>query len=411
MNDTTPAAPSRRRRFPRRTLLILAIVAAALYGAWWWFAPRPLRAVGHYTTVTDRILSSTAGFLTQSEERVFVLRDWRGTERWRVTVPMPPFYGTDFAYHPTISPDGHRLAIAVTGGPKVYLYRWRDGAALGKPIPLPAPKPVYTRVLNDGRLLVSQEADAYGQYPLYLLIGDHVVARGASAHHGPIAPDGSSLLDIARQTYTQLQVRDSRVIMGRQSGIMAPVINNDSWNNVLCAAGRCLSGDGALYGPKGQINGSNNWRHLEITFDGRFTAQYQENPKRIRAYSPVTGAHWFLSLTRWEEMGWTLASQDGRHVLVAYLPESPISAQKLFEGGYAFIPESMREALAYGLARIEIYERPGRCRVTTNFHYIMRHSRLGTDSAPEMALSPDGHALVINGTREDGSGICTLFRW
>jgi len=251
--------------------------------------------------------------------------------------------------------------------------------------------------LNNRQVFVWQQYSSARS--VYLLEQSHVVAQGNFPFEGYISPDGKALVS-EDGDYAYVEIHGTKIVTSH----IQKKLPIDQGSGVLCAEGCILASDGAVYDRSGLIVNAGGWEHENITFDGRYTLQWQNNGERARVYSPVTGDAWAFSMKYVEGFGkGGCATQDGRHAIITrtVLPDS--ISNLIYS--IPFVNDWLEWEQNVQFALIE---KPGKTRAVISSSQIYKDD----ENLISFELSPDGRSIVCyynggNTIREN----CSLYRW
>ena len=185
-------------------------------------------------------IPASSGFLLREGNRLFVMRDWDGKERWRVTTEEPLFAGwpalsKNKAYRDlflecdratrtvfALSPNGRYFAAIIAHGHTAHLHIWDYGLHLGRHT-LPIPEAFLLReakgtagyhtsnqriyqlyVLDDGTVYCWPVSDTPEQ--AIVVAGQRLLATGVIPSNSDLSPDAGSLVTHFQHSFNYYRV-------------------------------------------------------------------------------------------------------------------------------------------------------------------------------------------------------------
>lgn len=356
-----PAPPA--RRFPWWLLGLLLL--AALVGVWLLMQPKSYHYVASYKAYDRTLAPCTSGFLLRESLNTFVLRDWHGHERWRVTSAKPvPIKNVEEEYYLNyyVSPNGHIFAVIAANGQRMSMQVWQDGRKTTE-IHTKADADVFSpnvRPLDDGRVFAWYRTVRAGRKTIFMLIRQgRIIARdSARIINFHMSPDGTVVAGNSLGTsYASLRVEKDSIVLGKPQKTAGslqmesrPIHGGES---ALFAEVYVLATDGTVHGPKGLVSASKGWEHDTIAPGGRYTLEQRGEQSRV--FSPKTGMSWSFTV-KGENYGGD-ATPDGRFALAYFRPGEAAWAKQVRK-----VPWLNEHVSTDNGQVIALYERPGRLR-------------------------------------------------
>ncbi len=411
-----------------------------LAGGWWWATrPKSLQLVGTFGACGDDCFppseTSGGGFLLRDINGDFCLHDWHtGQVRWRVT-PAPDVWHIDRWYvwtsggpglfdgHSTyaLSRNGRFFATATHTNGRMRVQIWADGT-LSTDLLLPdaafpqAKDCVYPLCIADsGRLYVDQEcAVEYAGQPQFTVhagliesgklvaIGDQTGTFDAK-HDLLITTDGnnSAVYAVTAQHGTLVYTR-----LFRAKTLLMKALDRDTY----------LGQNRAIYTRAGGVHcyaAKHDIGFLQTNGDWAVSTP-EKNQRSI--VNMRTGAAWACAvlpaplgsrgaaLRQRSSLRELSVTADGRFAAVAQemkpaIPVELLDWKRVHPRLLWWLPERRQLSL-------RVYERPGRWRA-----HLLEPLTTPGPMCTTIALSPDGHSVLL-GPEEGAKGMqFRLFRW
>ena len=442
----------------RRTHILLALPFVLLvYLIWHCSQPReyylakriPLdaSALAGYSPLD--FIPASAGFLLREGYRLFVMRDWDGNERWRVTTEEPSFAGwptldRDKAYRDimfdlaantvfALSPNGRYFAAIIPQGHTAHLHIWDYGLHIGRHT-LQIPEAFLLRksrgtagyhtyiqriyqlhVLDDGTVYCWPISDTPEQ--AIVVAGQRLLATGMIPANSDISPDAGTLVTYLQHSFNYYRVTLAQGQLRLHVKYSSGVHVDWSWEEgrgmhpAILENGFVMADGGFLFGSSGR--GPRLWTHKETIWDYHvhagspyFTASgpYDDKKTRARIICPKTGDAWSLPAGNVARA----VTQDGSFALV----ESRRSHHNLMADTlHEFTPDKLFQPheptdfdeLADGhYTTLTLFQRPGRQLARLDLHFAANVSVNPWGDYDDMDWlypSPDGRALIALGVR------------
>ncbi|HOF88491.1 MAG TPA: hypothetical protein PLZ36_10370, partial [Armatimonadota bacterium] len=368
---------------------IAALAAGILFAVTRRPTPPDWEVVGRFHKLYHDVYASEHGFLYRHRFDLYIMCDWQGRERWRVTVTAKPAERLESL---VLSPSGHFFATAHAAKTDHLITTYRDGKMVASTvIPTSAP---FTRmqVFDNGRVLLVLDAR------LYLIAGATILAE----HKYPqgegvaVSPDGTVLIapyaDTRRHApanyvYAKCRLSHGRFVPETTLRLTVQRQHPNQW--ILSRDGTAIFCDGTVITPTHRVIRNDGWSTITHAFTrhtaGDYLIQYSGDPvTAYRFYNPMTLDWWQIpSSNASTHVNPLDLSRDGQTVFVR--SGSDDNTLKVARDGYLEEP---------GVAYLVYHRHRGiMARMTVNRMNRLLGKEQGIADA---YLSPDGRMLLVD---------------
>jgi len=394
-------------RRTRHTLLITLLVLCAGVGVVRWMhhrrsTPAGWQVVGRFQKTYHDTVGCLEGFLCRRQSGQYYFYDWQGHERWHVVQPQGAV--TRLYYNYNISPSGHNLVLLCTQPNGIEAITYYDGQQRSRFLLPSLQRPDFLRVLDDGRVFVSDVGH------VYFGVANGMLATATLPNVVDISASGTMLFGKitmgSESTFSCLPitVRGNRIVLGRAQLLTLGRYYTDWTDTIRYFAGVTVLPDGTRVWDTGRVVPGGAWcvlpgsvqagNYLEL-----FSTKNPEDVSDCDIVNPHTEEHWPMPLATAFGKNAVIdaLSADGNTALVVRFGD-----KSCVKDGYLQEPDGMVKLL--NRRRGVLAAMP----TTTINRLLGKEQGIGI-----VHLSPDGEMLLVDTYylgREEESSAAVLLR-
>lgn len=309
----------------KRTILVCTVIGVAVLIAGVLFAVKrqntlpEWEVVGRFHKLGHEVYPSGYGFLYRNESNLYIMSDWQGRERWRVTIKSTP---ERLLTELLLSPSGKTLATAHTISKGIVVTTYRNGKAVGNAL-LPTPYPFKRmQIFDNGRILLVLS------HRIYLIEGAKILAEHKHPHAEgiTISQDGTTMVAPSVGTgkynfvYSECTIAKGQLLIRKELHAKVQLQYPNMW--LIYNDGTAIFTDGTIIKPTQQIISNDRWTTRTSTYDndnsGDYLIQFKGDPHtEYRFFNPTTLDQWECKLPDSQRQALAVnVSRDGQTVLL-----------------------------------------------------------------------------------------------